>query len=191
MAKAVTLKNTNNEEVYPITDFSLVNGTANTGKITDGAVTTAKIDSSAVTTAKIADAAVTSAKLDWSSFPDAVVVSTSSNITKYASASYATETFYSEQKTLAAGRYLVLAMYRIANANGGEKWISAQVGTESNLCNQEFQSGTGTMQGVMGMSVTTIPSDGVYTIAFRAGSEVNNATMILYRGSTITLIRIG
>lgn len=43
MAKAVTLKNSNNEEVYPVTDASLVNGTMATGQIADGAVTSAKI----------------------------------------------------------------------------------------------------------------------------------------------------
>lgn len=55
MAKAVTLKNNNNEEVYPVTDLSLVNGNIPTGRIAD----------KAVTTPKIADGAVTSAKIDW------------------------------------------------------------------------------------------------------------------------------
>lgn len=44
MAKAVTLKNSNNEEVYPVTDLSLVNGNIPTGRIADGAVTSDKID---------------------------------------------------------------------------------------------------------------------------------------------------
>ena len=55
MAKAVTLKNNNNEEVYPVTDLSLVNGNIPTGRIADNAITTPKI----------ADGAVTSAKIDW------------------------------------------------------------------------------------------------------------------------------
>ena len=55
MAKAVTLKNNNNEEVYPVTDLSLVNGNIPTGRIADNAITTGKI----------ADNAVTSAKIDW------------------------------------------------------------------------------------------------------------------------------
>ena len=55
MAKAVTLKNSNNEEVYPVTDISLVNGNITAGRIADGAVTTDKI----------ADKAVTSSKIDW------------------------------------------------------------------------------------------------------------------------------
>lgn len=55
MAKAVTLKNNNNEEVYPVTDLSLVNGNIPTGRIADNAVTTGKI----------ANKAVTSNKIDW------------------------------------------------------------------------------------------------------------------------------
>ena len=55
MAKAVTLKNNNNEEVYPVTDISLVNGNIPTGRIADNAITTPKI----------ADGAVTSDKIDW------------------------------------------------------------------------------------------------------------------------------
>ena len=55
MAKAVTLKNNNDEEVYPVTDLSLVNGNIPTGRIADNAITTPKI----------ADGAVTSAKIDW------------------------------------------------------------------------------------------------------------------------------
>ena len=44
MAKAVTLKNNNDEEVYPVTDLSLVNGNIPTGRIADNAVTSDKID---------------------------------------------------------------------------------------------------------------------------------------------------
>lgn len=59
MAKAVTLKNNNNEEIYPVTDLSLVNGNIPTGRIADNAITTPKI----------ADGAVTSAKIDWTTLP--------------------------------------------------------------------------------------------------------------------------
>lgn len=44
MAKAVTLKNTNDEEIYPVTDMSLVNGAVATSQVADGAVTSAKMD---------------------------------------------------------------------------------------------------------------------------------------------------
>ena len=55
MAKAVTLKNNNDEEIYPVTDLSLVNGNIPTGRIADNAVTTSKI----------ANKTVTSDKIDW------------------------------------------------------------------------------------------------------------------------------
>ena len=67
MAKAVTLKNNNDEEIYPVTDLSLVNGNIPTGRIADNAITTPKIADGAVTTGKIANKAVTSDKIDWSS----------------------------------------------------------------------------------------------------------------------------
>lgn len=66
MAKAVTLKNNDNEEIYPVTSVDLVNGTVPTTKIRDSAVTTAKLDASAVTTAKLADSSVTKNKIDYS-----------------------------------------------------------------------------------------------------------------------------
>lgn len=67
MAKAVTLKNNNNEEVYPVTDLSLVNGNIPAGRIADNAITTPKI----------ADAVVTSDKIDWSTFGNKWVYITS------------------------------------------------------------------------------------------------------------------
>lgn len=67
MAKAVTLKNNNNEEVYPVTDLSLVNGNIPTGRIADNAITTPKI----------ADDSVTSAKIDWTTFGNKWVYMTS------------------------------------------------------------------------------------------------------------------
>lgn len=63
MAKAVTLKNNNNEEVYPVTDLSLVNGNIPTGRIADNAITTPKI----------ADDSVTSAKIDWTTMTCGIV----------------------------------------------------------------------------------------------------------------------
>lgn len=55
MTKAVILNDSNGEEVYPVTDLSLVNGNIPTGRIADNAVTTPKI----------ADGSVTSDKIDW------------------------------------------------------------------------------------------------------------------------------
>lgn len=63
MAKAVTLKNNNNEEIYPVTDLSLVNGNIPTGRIADNAITTPKI----------ANGAVTSDKIDWTTMTCGIV----------------------------------------------------------------------------------------------------------------------
>ena len=71
MAKAVTLKNNNNEEIYPVTDLSLVNGNIPTGRIADNAITTPKI----------ADDSVTSDKIDWTTFKPTKSTTTSSGST--------------------------------------------------------------------------------------------------------------
>ena len=60
MAKIVTLKNNNDEEVYPITTAEAVNG----GLYADSEGTPSAITAD-VTTSRIADGAVTSDKLEW------------------------------------------------------------------------------------------------------------------------------
>lgn len=73
MAKAVTLKNNNNEEIYPVTDLSLVNGNIPTGRIVDNAITTPKI----------ADGSVTSDKIKWTTLSHVSSVGASSNTSVY------------------------------------------------------------------------------------------------------------
>lgn len=65
MAKAVTLKNNNNEEIYPVTDISLVNGELNGARIVNASVGSDKLTPNAVWTENIKDGAVTSNKIDW------------------------------------------------------------------------------------------------------------------------------
>ena len=67
MAKAVTLKNNNNEEVYPVTDISLVNGELNGARIVNASVGPDKLTPNAVWNENIKDGAVTSNKIDWTS----------------------------------------------------------------------------------------------------------------------------
>ena len=67
MAKAVTLKNNNNEEVYPVTDISLVNGELNGARIVNASVGSDKLTPNAVWNENIKDGAVTSSKIDWES----------------------------------------------------------------------------------------------------------------------------
>lgn len=77
MAKAVTLKNNSNEEVYPVTDISLVNGELNGAKIVNASVGSDKLTPNAVWNENIKDRAVTSAKIDWSTFGNKWVYMTS------------------------------------------------------------------------------------------------------------------
>lgn len=104
MAKAVTLKNSNDEEVYPVTDISLVNGELPTARIADDAITTDKV----------ADEAITSDKIDWS--------------TMYAKIVYAGSIFTTSSTTMAdkititgvpKGRYVIRANTNWYNSDGG------------------------------------------------------------------------
>ena len=83
MATAVTLKESDGSEIYPVTDISLVNNgihavdieattpvpAVETAMIADGAVTSAKIADGTIATGDIANGAVTNAKIDWSTVP--------------------------------------------------------------------------------------------------------------------------
>lgn len=77
MAKAVTLKNSNNEEVYPVTDISLVNGELNGARIVNASVGSDKLTPNAVWEENIKDGAVTSDKIGWSTFGNKWVYMTS------------------------------------------------------------------------------------------------------------------
>lgn len=80
MAKIVTLKNNDDEEVYPVTTAEAVNG----GLYADnGAEVTGVVPD--VTTSRIEDGAVTSDKIDWTTFkhpaPTATILETIGTIT--------------------------------------------------------------------------------------------------------------
>ena len=53
MAKSVTLKNSNGDTLYPVTDASLINGSLQASQIPANAITTDRIADGAVTTAKL------------------------------------------------------------------------------------------------------------------------------------------
>lgn len=69
MATAVTLKESDGTEIYPVTDISLVNNGIHADAI-DVATPVPPVE-----TAMIADGAVTNAKLDWSNIVETVSVS--------------------------------------------------------------------------------------------------------------------
>lgn len=68
MAKIVTLKNNNDEDVYPITTAEAVNG----GLYADNGIEVTGVIPD-VTTSRIADGAVTSDKVDWTTLPHQVI----------------------------------------------------------------------------------------------------------------------
>lgn len=68
MAKAVTLKNGNDEIIYPVTNIDSVNGDIPTSKIADSAITSSKLASNSVTNSKILDGTISDSKLDYSTF---------------------------------------------------------------------------------------------------------------------------
>ena len=78
MAKIVTLKNNNDEEVYPITTAEAVNGSlyADNGIEVTGVVPD-------VTTSRIVDEAVTSDKIDWTTIPQDATGLTQQNFKGY------------------------------------------------------------------------------------------------------------
>ena len=115
MAKAVTLKNNNNEEVYPVTDLSLVNGNIPTGRIADNAITTPKI----------ADNAVTSNKIDWTTMTCGIVSNPASDTIP------ANGRTRIAQITLSTGKYALIAM--------ASYWASAA----RRCLNISFESTTG------------------------------------------------
>ena len=68
MAKAVTLKNGNDEIIYPVTSIDLVNGDIPTSKIADSAIMSNKLASNSVVNSKILDGTISDSKLDYSTF---------------------------------------------------------------------------------------------------------------------------
>lgn len=150
MAKAVTLKNNNDEEVYPVTDISLVNGNITAGRIADGAVTTNKI----------ADGAVTSDKIDWTTMaadPDVGdglgwVYLGQAKITAPAnSVTFTLPAQYNNYKVIFEGE-----MYSDASS---ESWVDFRMLNGSN-----YISGTYQAQNVTDANWTATTYTGIYAI---------------------------
>lgn len=112
MAKIVTLKNNNDEEVYPITTAEAVNG----GLYADNGIEVTGVIPD-VTTSRIADGAVTSDKIDWTTlFPNFC------NITHGLDATTITSTTLTQKMHITlpvAGKYLILSCLDTYNQAGG------------------------------------------------------------------------
>ena len=128
MAKAVTLKNNNDEEIYPVTDISLVNGELNGARIVNASVGSDKLTPNAVWEENIKDGAVTQNKISggWKLIGEANGTNRT-NLPLYLNKIYTTGTF----KVIASGQCSV------------EGWVDlrAYYGTkvgESNLIHTSY-----------------------------------------------------
>ena len=160
MAKAVTLKNNNNEEVYPVTDLSLVNGNIPTGRIADNAITTPKI----------AGGAVTSAKIDWTTMTCGIVSNPASSTIP------ANGRTRIAQITLSKGKYALIAT--------ASYWANA---VARRCLYISFESTTGgTVTSMLnGLYGTTASGDTIEaTNTALVNITANQATVSVYANST-------
>lgn len=136
MAKAVTLKNQNNEEVYPVTSADLVNGEFSTAQIGDDSITTGKI----------ADNSVTNDKIDWSTVGDSdwANISSSSDWTVkcrksgnvvcvIGDAAAGSVQNYTTVGVLPEGYRPSITIYTIYTSKGGYHSNTMRVGTDGNI----------------------------------------------------------
>lgn len=160
MAKAVVLKNPNNEDIFPVTDASLVSGT---------------LDPTA-----IADSSVTSSKLDWSTMPAPILVYMPAHVTKSISAAWTTAEFYTTNVNFPAGKYLVIFTGCVGGTStNGEHWtrLGLDAIEGSQYTGNEWQFGQGAIQTVTSATVWDITA-GTHAVKFGAGAEITgNITM--------------
>lgn len=186
--KAVTLKNSNDDTVYPVTDISLVNG----GIFAD---TIAPVEAGEqVETAMIADGAVTSSKLDWSSMPAPILVTVPSHVTKSLT-SWGTTEFYTTNVNFQAGKYLVFFVAAMGGtATNGEHWARAaldDITSATHSVGNEWQFGQGMMQTVSSFDVWDITA-GVHAVKFGAGVETSGSITMYGNGATrVLFVKVG
>lgn len=175
MAKAVTLKNNNNEEVYPVTDLSLVNGNISTERIID----------SAVTTPKIADASVTSAKIDWTTLT--YFAQNSSEVDVGTG-----ETTVITINNLQSGTYLVFGVLSLnkTSTQAGDAYIGLRYdGKSERICQISMSTSYGWVYPpAVGMTKITLTGNSVQLFAQRASSI---ASMIAMKNGSLLLVKIG
>lgn len=156
MAKAVTLKNSNDEEVYPVTDISLVNGELPTARIADDAITTDKI----------ADEAVTSDKIDWTTLPQGATGLTQQNFKGYFDIGNIRVQYMNLYKTgLNTGEYGYNAWTETWPAPFGNNWYCAVANATSDTGNV-----AGNDLKVVGRTATTVTINYNHITAIGSGN---------------------
>lgn len=174
MAKAVVLKNPNNEDIFPATDASLISGTLNP--------------------TAIADSSVTSSKLDWSTMPAPILVTMPSHVTKSLT-SWGTTEFYTTNVNFPAGKYLVFfAAAMGGTATNGEHWARValdDISSSTFSIGNEWQFGQGMMQTVSSFGVWDIAA-GTHAVKFGAGVEIGGSITMYGSSATRALfVKIG
>lgn len=175
MAKAITLKNSNDEEVYPVTDLSLVNGNISTGRITDNAITTPKI----------ADASVTSDKVDWATLTYFAHNSSEVNVGTG-------ETTIITINNLRPGTYLVFGALSLnkTSSEAGDAFTGLKYdGKSERICQISMNTNYGWVYPpAVGMTKITLTGNSVQLFAQRPSSI---ASMKAMKNGSLLLIKIG
>lgn len=175
MAKAVTLKNNNDEEVYPVTDLSLVNGNIPTGRIAD----------SAITTPKIADGAVTSDKVDWTTLTYFAHNSSDVNVGTG-------ETPVITINNLQPGTYLVFGVLSLNKTSNqaGDTFIGLKYdGKSERICQISMNTNYGWVYPpAVGMTKIALTGNSVRLFAQRPSSI---ASILAMKNGSLLLVKIG
>lgn len=180
MAKAVTLKNNNNEEVYPVTDLSLVNGNIPTGRIADNAITTDKI----------ADSTVTSDKIDWATMTCGIVSNPASNTVP------ANGRTRIAQITLPKGKYALIATASYWADNNARRNLyisfeSSTGGTVTSMLNGLYgTTASGDTLEATNTALVNITS-GQATVSVYANSNDFSGTFYQWGAPSVLYFRVG
>lgn len=166
MAKAVTLKNNNDEEVYPVTDISLVNGELNGVRIVDASVGSDKLTPNAVWEENIKDGAVTSGKIDWATIPQGATGLSQQNFKGYFDIGNIRVQYMNLYQTgLNTGQYGYNAWTETWPAPFGNNWYCAVANATSDTGNV-----AGNDLKVVGRTATTVTINYNHITAIGSGN---------------------
>lgn len=171
MAKAVTLKNANDEEVYPVTDISLVNGDINGARIVNASVGSDKLTPNAVWGENIKDGVITQEKFNLDEMPAGKVTAWSSSaITATTNRQIASETITTTKPVR-----LMLFIYGVLKTSRYTSHVEVRV--DGNVA---LNTGTNITSfiPVCGNAVVELAA-GTHTISYWLGGQDSGTTATL------------
>lgn len=190
MAKAVILNDSNGEEVYPVTDISLVNGELNGAKIVNASVGSDKLTPNAVWNENIKNGAVTSDKIDWTTMTCGIVSNPASDTIP------ANGRTRIAQITLPKGKYALIATASYwANTSGRRcLYISFESSTGGTI--NSMKNGTyGTTAGGDTLEATNTAlvniTAGQATVSVYANSQDFSGTFHQWGAPSVLYFRVG